>query len=64
MSENVLIYESVPLDLTIDDYQPYVFEYEGYKYSDSYSPPKDGCSYGKYVLFIASKELNECVNDV
>lgn len=56
---NELIYETIPLNLLIQKYDPIQFECGGYTYSDKYIPPKDKQHYGAYVLRISTGEISE-----
>lgn len=56
---NELVYESIPLNLLIKQYEPIQFEYGKYTYSDKYIPPKEKQQYGSYVLRISTKEISE-----
>lgn len=56
---NELVYESIPLNLLIKQYEPIQFEYGKYTYSDKYIPPKEKQQYGSYVLRISTKEITE-----
>ena len=56
---NELIYETIPLNLLIQKYDPIHFECGGYTYSDKYIPPKDKQNYGTYVLRISAGEISE-----
>ncbi len=56
---NELIYESIPLNLLIQKYEPLQFEYGGYTFSDKYIPPKEKQKYGSYILKIATGEMTE-----
>ena len=60
MNEHTLIYQSIPLNLLIRDYEPISFEFNGHIFSDSYIPPKNSnSSHGEYRLFIKTKELED-----
>jgi hypothetical protein len=56
---NELIYESIPLNLLIEKYEPHQFEFGGYTFSDKYIPPKEKQKYGSYILKIATGEMTE-----
>lgn len=56
---NKLIYESIPLNLLIEKYEPHQFEFGGYTFSDKYIPPKEKQMYGSYILKIATGEITE-----
>ncbi len=60
MNEHTLIYQSIPLNLLIRDYEPISFEFNGHIFYDSYIPPKNSnSSHGEYRLFIKTKELED-----
>ena len=60
MNEHTLIYQSIPLNLLIRDYEPISFEFNGHIFFDSYIPPKNSnSSHGEYRLFIKTKELED-----
>lgn len=54
-----LVYESIPLNLLIKQYEPIQFKYGKYTYLDKYIPPKEKQQYGSYVLRISTKEITE-----
>ena len=56
---NELIYETIPLNLLIQKYDPIQFEFGGYTYSDKYTPPKEKQKFGSYILRISTGEITE-----
>lgn len=58
MNKHTLIYKSIPLNLLIREYEPISFEFDGYTFYDSYTPPKSSnSSHGEYFLFIKTSNL-------